>query len=694
MQSKLKQLTNLKNFDGLRNFEEPNNVPPSKLYRCQNARFSKFVISSKNGYQALGDALAGGTKDQGVYSYLYTNTDGSVDDRLLRFYNKTFYKFDTATQTSVAIPTVWPTVADSYTDGVQYSNAMYFVNPLTGVSNTTSARISAGTITGIALKGATLSQAVSTATGPITNVIRDTLNNIIGFDVDPIVGTFDTTNIVTGTNPPTSGSIFISGLVGSPIVGALLVQAVTLATAKVTNVILNSTGVATAVYAENITGAFNNVNNVVGTNSDASVFNFTPSGVTTSTTFTFTPTVVSYYYDGVGKIEDGTFSVVHNSPRGIAMESFGDSLWVIGDPGSAPGSFIASRSGATDKTKVEDWTVNTIAGFVGKGGKNVAIRVLEDNLYIFKNDSIWYKSLASVISGDTITEATFQELSRTGGAVNQKSTIVVENDVWFVTPTNEIRSLGKERNLGDNPRTRELSSIIKRTMETLDLVNDNPVMSYHDRVVKLQMRTKDSPTNNITICFEYNTGGFTVDRGQAVNVVTNWRGYSTYGEDATTGQLYLDDTGFSNNGTEIVFQADTPFMDGSRPDLSNRARYIYFRGQLSYNQSATLKLYRGNYDTYTSYTIPSPYTAGIALDAPASNATWGSSTYGSAPWGGSSTDSGDIKLYRIEKLISVDRRANMFAIGIDAQVNGGKIVVEQLITKVIPDNENYKRADI
>jgi hypothetical protein len=56
-------------------------------------------------------------------------------------------------------------------------------------------------------------------------------------------------------------------------------------------------------------------------------------------------------------------------------------------------------------------------------------------------------------------------------------------------------------------------------------------------------------------------------------------------------------------------------------------------------------------------------------------------------------------MYRISNdacgdwLISVDRRCNMFAIGVNAQVNGGKVIIEQLGLKVIDDNENYKRAN-
>lgn len=519
---------NLKFFTGLQNYEESNSVPENKFYSARNARFSGKVVSSKPGYQLLGDSGVGGTKVQGIFEYSYWNGTTTAK-KLLRIYNYTFEEFDETTQTWLPIATVWPNLEDSYVDGVNYNNTIYLVNPLTG----------------------------------------------------------------TG--------------------------------------------------------------------------------------------------DGVGKISNSTFSVIANSPRGFAIESWVERLWVIGDP-TSPNGLIASRAAlASAPSNIEDFTTGTILELIGKGGRNVALRMLENQLFVFKEDAIFYNTADRIAAGNT----PFLELSRTGGAVNQKSTIVVENDVWFVSTNRgiEVRSLGVERNLGTNPRTKDLTSIIQRTMDILDPVQDNPVMSYKDKFVQVHLKTKGSPTNNITIGFDYDSGGWTVDRGKAVNVNTVWGEALVFGEDAT-GQVYQDNLGYTENGASYRFQADTPFMDDTRPDISKRARYILFKGKQSYTQPVTIRLYRDdNYNTYSTYVIPSPSARGVSQSSYVNDGQQGASQRGDAIWGGTGEDD-EIPLYKTEYLISVDRRSNMYALGLDAEINGGKVVCEQLILKVIDDNENYKRANL
>lgn len=400
--------------------------------------------------------------------------------------------------------------------------------------------------------------------------------------------------------------------------------------------------------------------------------------------------------DGIGKLSNTTFSVVASSPRGIAIESWVERLWVIGDY-DAPNAVIASRAAtAAVPLNIEDWTTGTILELLGKGGRCTAIRVLNNELFIWKEDGIWYNTPDRVAVGTT----QFIELSRTGGAVNQKSTIVVENDVWFLTPNLEVRSLGRERSLGDNPRTRELSSIIRRTMKILDTDQSNAVASYFNRIYKLSLRTIDSPSNNITIIFDYDTGGWSVDRGQSIDLATVWDNQLVYTEDSLVGQAYLDESGYSGNEAAFVFDFKTPFLDDNRPDTSKRARYLYIRGQQSFTQEITVRLFRdADFDTYSEYTIQSPSARGVSQGAITNDGQWGSRQWGDQPWGGDSEGSGEIPMYRIQNdscgdwLISIDRRCNMFAIGVNAQINGGKVIIEQMGLKLIDDNENYKRVN-
>lgn len=527
------RLRSLSGFNGFSNYEENNRVPESKIYDGRNVRFTSYKISSKNGYEALGNELTGGTKFRGLFEYPYFN-NGVTDKRLIGYYDKVFHQYNEATTTWDSIATTWADSADEDVEGGVYNNVLYIINPM------------------------------------------------------------DAAN------------------------------------------------------------------------------------------------------DGIGKIEDGTFSVVANSPRGNALEFWVERMWTIGDK-DAPNAVLASRAAIVAHPEyIEDFNTDPVLELVGKGGSLRAIRVLNNELFLWKEDSIWYNTTDRFAAG----EQSFVELSRTGGAVNQKSTVVVENDVWFLTPTNEIRSLGRERSLGDNPRTRELSSIIKRFMDQLDPDQSNAVASYNKRIYKLALKTKNSPTNNFVIVFDYDTFAFSVDIGQAIHKTCVWGGNLVYAGDADSGQVYLDDTGLTARNAAYTASFKTPFFDDGRPDASKRARYLYIRGKQSYDQELIIRLYRdASYTTYSEYTIESPRNRGVSENVSAEDGIFGAGEFGDAVFGGEDDAHDGVSMYRIQNstegdwLISVDRRSNMFAIGVTATINGGKFEIEQVGLKVIDDNENYKRSN-
>jgi len=664
MQTSLR-MKNLKMFKGLRNYEENNSVNTDQVYSAQNARFGGFVMTSRKGNQALGDELTGGTEFKGLYEYPYFS-DGTTTKRLLGFYNKIFRQYNETTDVWDTISTTWSDVADEDTGGVLYNNVMYFVNPMddSGTATTyTPAFLTSGSNA-----TAVVGDWADVNNGSVRITIDGTLRSITGLNFTNVVTMDDVALVIqTGIRAATSSSETVVWDVDHFIITSANTtssSAMTVTTAGAGGTDISGAG-AGLPYMDSETGHG-----------------------------TVTAAVASW--PGVGKISNTTFSVVANSPRGTAIESWVERLWVIGDY-DAPNSVIASRaSTASNPLNIEDWQNGVLLELIGKGGKCAAIRVLNNELFIWKQDSVWYNTPDRIAAG----ESSFIELSRTGGTISQKTTVVVENDVWFLTPELEIRSLGLERQLGNNPRTRELSSVISRSMALLDPDQSNASLSYNKRIVKVQLRTKDAPTNNFTIVFDYDTGGFSIDKGPSVEKSVVWDGDLVYTEDSSVGQAYKDDSGYTANGISYTFDVKTPFLDDGRPDTSKRARYIYFRGQQSFEQEIKVRLYRdANYSTYSEYTIQSPSDRGVSAGSNVNDGQQGSREYGDAQFGGDGETSDDILMYRTQSavtgdwLISVDRRSNMFAIGVNAIINGGKVIVEQLGLKVIDDNENYKVAN-
>mgnify|MGYP001455983618 CR=1 FL=1 len=776
------RIKNLKYWTGVENYEEDNSIPNDKLYSVQNVRLNKKIISSKKGFQELGDATAG-HRAEGLYEYPYWNSDTQTETKyLLRFINKGFEVYNESTTAFDAVTTNWAGVAEVFTDGINYNNAIYFVNPLDGVF--TPAYL---------IGGSTATTVIATWAGVTDGAFKITIDgkpyNVSGINFAPVATMEDVAEkIQAGIRTATGGTETVTWSVNKFIVSSGNTTAdssITVASAPTAGTDISGAGATTfmdcdvglvvpvnpgdgigkingkyytpsfltggtsatavpATWAAVTDGSFRI--NIDGVEQNFDAIDFTGvasmeavaaklqstiraatkrfetvvwstnkfiitssndtkssliSGVTTSTG------TVGTDISGVGAtafmdcdvgvttypvLQGLAFKVCPETPRGTGIESWVERLWVIGDP-SAPNAAIASKAAlAATPLNIEifDTTDGALIELIGKGGRNVAIRKLENNLYIWKEDSIWYNTAERIANGET----QFIELSRTGGALNQKSTIVVENDVWFLTPGLEVRSLGKEESLGDDPRTKNLTEIIKSTMGLLDPDQSDAVMSYFNRLVKLHLKTRGSPVNNFTIVFDYNTGGWAIDNGQAVHVNAIWSNSLVYNEDSTAGQTFVDETGYSANGTPIVMSMRTGFLDDGRPDTSKRARYIYIRGKLSYYQSVKIRLYRDNYDTYSEYTIPSPYNSGISQESNVSDGQFGGTQFGESQYGGAGALEQDIKMYRFEQLISVDRRSNMYAIGAEAECNGGKVEIEQIILKVIDDNENYKRSDI
>lgn len=709
MQKGLKPLNNWKFWTGTENYEENNSIPDDKVFNSRNARFTKKIIGSKPGYETLGDMLTGGIKWQNQFEYPYFDGTTTVK-KLIGVYNKTFYEFIDSTQLWSPISTIWPNIKDAYVDGVSMANALYVIG-----------------------------QADVTSTG-IQGV--NYVFTVSGITTTPTIGeTYKTNNgnySVTATAILTgSGTITMKKLAApvasDPAASGILTRISTgigditinySAFAKPINLNFNGIGKIFSGYDFTFTVAgvaiTPDINSVYVLNGvqfvviATNLIGFTGAGTITmkrqinfaDPPLTGTLSAISgALYSGNSTINysaftqsnqiSTSFTVIPNTPDGIAIESFGQRLVALGIS-STPGLIVMSAPVIQpgQEWKIEEFRYlitgsGALTFYTQKGGAHKACRVIENEIFYWTVDRLFQQAASDVSNGINPTE-----LARTSGAVNQKSTIIVENDVWFFNKQNEVRSLGNERNLGSEPRTKSISEIIKRTMQTLETVQDNPVASYNQRIFKVSLKTKQSPTNNITLIFDYNTGGFSIDYGQAINCACIWNNIRVYGEDAT-GQAFRDDFGYAANGGAFAFQVDLPFSDDSRPDLYHEARYIHIRGKQSYYQDLIVRLYRdGSYTTYSDYLILSPFSSGTTLLVPGNDGTWGTGM-GNAPWGGTSTDAanGEIQMYQFDKLISVSRKSNMFAIGLIATISNSKVEIEQLILKVVDQNENYKRSN-
>ena len=388
--------------------------------------------------------------------------------------------------------------------------------------------------------------------------------------------------------------------------------------------------------------------------------------------------------DGGFKFSDpNTLASVADIPNGSMMEFGWEKMWITGVLGNEATLYGSRTATASNPEYVEDYTTGTQTELVGKGGKNTAMIFHDDTMYIFKRDNIHF--IKPEIAPDNSTTLYLPKpFALTAGAVNNDSVIVVENDVWFLTPENQVRTLGKEANYSGSSRATDISEVIRGIKDNL-AQDQAPYarMHYHNNIVTLALAEKGSSAANIVITYNYTTSGFGIDRFPSVS---NWATVNgkVFMTTVGSGQLYQDRLGYSfGDNFEIPFHVDMPFIDFDKPYLNYTNRRIYLRISRSKGVETTVRLYKGNFDTYTEYTIPAPTATEIG--ASSVSAPLGGNIIGSVPIGGSGVRPLDKpSVYTIDYHISTKQVSNMFAVGVLASLNGQRIEVEQITMGLLP----------
>jgi len=396
-----------------------------------------------------------------------------------------------------------------------------------------------------------------------------------------------------------------------------------------------------------------------------------------NTLYAVSPTV-----GGVKITDPTTIAAVSSIPKGSMIEFGWEKMWVTGVVGTEATLHGSRSATAAAPLNVEDFTTNAQIELVGKGGKNTALRFLVDTLYIFKKDNIHFIK-PEVVNGSS-TLYLPKPFSLTGGAVNQESTVVVENDIWFLTPENQIRTLGKERDYLSAARAREMTEQIRNIKDSLALDQSAVAKAhYHNNIYTIALAEKGSTVANIVITYNFTNKSFGIDRFPSV---TGWASVNNKVFMATTGsgQIYQDRFGFSfGDDFEIPFEVRMPFVDYQEPNKNYRHRSIYVRGVRSKGVPITVRLYRGNYETFSDYVIPEPTAA--ELNETAVTAPLGQKQFGAAPFGGSTTKPADEPaVFTFEKHISTSQVSNMFAVGLLVELKGQRFELEQLIQGILP----------
>lgn len=402
----------------------------------------------------------------------------------------------------------------------------------------------------------------------------------------------------------------------------------------------------------------------------------------------------SYFANGVddiGKIDNITWSTIVDSPNARLLATWAEKMWAVDNAAPATAQYTRTSTSLLP-LNVELWTgAGSGAQLIGKGGRIESMQNLNEKLYTFKRDQI--DVFANFYTDAAVPVLNVEPISKNTGAINHRAVTIVENDIWFLTPNLEIRSLGKEANYFNDPRTEDMSYVIQRHKRDLDPDQSGAVAWYNDGVYKLALQERGSSQNNLIFTYDRDTGGWGFDQATSPQVACTVDGRSFFAVSGTSGQIYEDESSYTDNGFAMSWGGRTGLHDDGRPDIYKYGRYLYIRGARSENVVITAYLLGEDFARLETNTVPVPTAAEIAAGDTVVAGDWG--MVGDIVGGGGYTgaEAGAPPVYRFNRMISISSTARMFGVEFESSINSQRIFIDEVKLKYIPRPEGYTLID-
>lgn len=395
--------------------------------------------------------------------------------------------------------------------------------------------------------------------------------------------------------------------------------------------------------------------------------------------------------DLIGKITDTAWATVAGSPRVRLLETWAEKMWGVDNTAPATVQYTVTATAGVPGN-IEDWAgAGSGAQLIGKGGRIESLKKLNEKLYTFKRDQIdvfttFYTDAAAPVPN-------LEPVTKNTGAINHRGVTIVENDIWFLTPNLEIRSLGQEANYFQETRVEDMSYIIERHKRDLDPDQTAATAWYIDGIYKIALKENGSAQNNLLFTYDRDTGGWGFDKSTSPQVACTVDGKAFFGVGGNSGQIYRDENGYSDNGFSMSFAGKTGLSDDGRPDMYKYARYLYVRGARSEDVVITVYLLGEDFVRLETHTIPVPTAAEIAAANVAVDDDWGQ--VGDIVGGGGYTGSerGAPPVYRFNKTISVGSNDRMFGVEFQSSLLAQRIFIDEVKLKYIPRGDRYTPVD-
>lgn len=314
-----------------------------------------------------------------------------------------------------------------------------------------------------------------------------------------------------------------------------------------------------------------------------------------------------------GNSADGFFSWNGNSavapqayvwnPNGNIFQYFQQRLCVAGVPSSPTTLFYSKSTFPTDFDFSISPRLPGDGGTVDLGDAGDAITALRigpansnqlsnKSLYVFKKSRRVYE-----VYFDADGTAHHTEVAVDTGAVNHQSTVVVDNDIWYVDPGNNIASLGKRADVLNEIRTDPQSVAINNTTPFLDFSAACGIFHKKRRFAIFSMASFGSSVNDTQLVYFQDYQSWWLWKGLNANEYAVYKGSLVWCSSVNLNVYLYDEKSFSDNGNPIISYRSTGDTEGyeivgrirvPRHDQFKQTRFAIIRGYIADQTKMTL----------------------------------------------------------------------------------------------------------
>jgi hypothetical protein len=317
-------------------------------------------------------------------------------------------------------------------------------------------------------------------------------------------------------------------------------------------------------------------------------------GSKTATQFNLSGTADADCADNRGVTE--TVATVSGAPKGNILMTADNRLWISGNTTTPQAVFFSKYGDATDFTTTTVISDNTDVSSgifnLGEGGGGVTAMIQDESaIYMFKRSIIRRATLSDTIY--TLgTLKPFDGRSQTIGAVGGNSTFTSGNEVFFLTPDNQVMRLARVEGL-DYPQVLPISDVVKPTIDAADFSSSTGIV-FKNKAYFAAKSTRGLSANDTVFVYNLQTQSWDSPIvGWAVSdftVYDDGTGEKLYFGDAVTPNVYqvtddrndyIYDTAASWRSKQYTF---------GTPSALKIIDNVYVEGYISNNTDLTISL--------------------------------------------------------------------------------------------------------